>query len=69
MLSCEGNALVECLLKVAGTVHNDVMALSEQVAGKDPLETVCKLSRFLKCDTVVEEEGFDQVMVDDNGVD
>lgn len=69
MLSCEGSALVECLLKVASTVHDDVPALSEQVADKDPLETVCKLRRFLKCDTVVEEEGFDQVMVDDHGVD
>lgn len=68
MLSCEGDALVECFLKVAGTVHDDVPPLSEQVAGKDPLEAVCKLGRFLECDTVVEEEGFDQVMVDDHGV-
>lgn len=69
MLSCEGSALVKCLLKVAGTVHDDVPALSEQVAGKDPLKTVCKLGRSLERDTVVEEEGFDQVVVDDHGVD
>ena len=68
MLLCKGSALVEYHLIVAGTVNNNIPSLSKQVSGKYPLEVVCKLSGYLKHDAAVEEEGFDQVMVDDHSI-
>lgn len=70
VLARDGGAAVEDLGEVARAVDDDgAVALAQEIGGEDPLEAVGEAAGLVEGEGAVEEEGFEEVVIDGDAVE